>query len=205
MAIGEKEKKQLMYLGIAVPVLAAVAYYMLLFQPDSDRLTNMRSRIDTMQAKIDTAKADLAKGTVEASRARVAAYMRQLTMLRKLVPAANDVPNLIDDISNRAKRRGIAIAKFTPGTVEPGTPFEVHKYSYTVFGHYDEIAAFLSDVASLTRIMVPVDVKVDQAKQTAMKAYADTSGALLEVSFELRTFVKPQSADTGAAAGSTGQ
>src|SRR6185295_4671561 len=98
MAIGEKEKKQLMYLGIAVPVLAAVAYYMLMFQPDSDRLTNMRSRIDTMQAKIDTAKADLAKGTVEASRARVAAYMRQLTMLRRLVPAANDVPNLIDDI-----------------------------------------------------------------------------------------------------------
>jgi len=83
----------------------------------------------------------------------------------------------------------------------------VHKYEYTVFGHYDEVAAFLSDVASLTRIMVPVDVKVDQAKQPAMKAFADTSGALLEVSFELRTFVKPQAAGDSAtaSAGTSGQ
>jgi Tfp pilus assembly protein PilO len=204
MALGEKAKKQVMYLVTALPVLAAVAYYMLMFQPDSDRLGAMRSAIDTMNIKIESAKADLAKGTVEGARARVNAYLNQLTLLRKLVPAANDVPNLIDDISNRAKRRGVQIAKFTPGAVDQVPPFEVHKYAYTVFGHYDEVAGFLSDVASLQRIMVPYDLKIDQAKQVAMKAYADTSGGLLEVSFELRTFVKV-GADSGSASGTSGQ
>lgn len=203
MALGEKEKKQLMYLITALPVLLCVAYYMLMFQGDSERLTNMRGRIDTMQAKVDAAKADLAKGTVEGARARVAAYMTQLTLLRKLVPSANDVPNLIDDISNRAKRRGVSIAKFSPLTTESVPPFEVHKYSYTVFGHYDEVAAFLTDVASLPRIMVAYDVKVEQAKQAAIKSFADTSGALLEVSFELKTFVKVQ--PDSVVAGGTGQ
>lgn len=204
MALGEKERKQLMYLATAVPVLAAVAYYLLMWQPDAERLSTMRARIDTMNAKIEGAKADLAKGTVESARQKVAAYQAQLGLLRTLVPAANDVPNLIDDISNRAKRRGVDIASFTPGTVEQSPPFEVHRYAYTVFGHYDEIAGFLSDVSSLPRIMVPYDLKIDQAKPAAMKAYADTTGALLEVSFELRTFVKPQSATDSTATGSSG-
>jgi type IV pilus assembly protein PilO len=200
MALGEKEKKQLLILAIILAVAGGGAYYMLWWQPGSDELTAMHASIDSMQVKVDSAKADLARGTVESLRQRVDAYQGQLGLLRRLVPSGNDVPNLIDDVSNRAKRRGVGIAKFTPGTADPNPPFQVFKYAYSVFGHYDEISGFLSDVASLPRIMVPYDIKIDAAKQAAMRAYGDTTGALLEMSFSIKTFVKPQAADSAAGA-----
>ncbi|MBI3082688.1 MAG: type 4a pilus biogenesis protein PilO, partial [Gemmatimonadetes bacterium] len=66
----------------------------------------------------------------------------------------------------------------------------------SVIGHYDEIGEFLADVASLRRIMVPLEVAVTRASQTAANTYRDTTGALAQATFQLRTFVKPGAADT---------
>jgi Tfp pilus assembly protein PilO len=71
-----------------------------------------------------------------------------------------------------------------------------------VLGHFDEIGEFLSDVASLSRIMVPYDVNVAPADPSLAQTFQDTTGALLNVSFRLRTFVKPVTpADTAARGG----
>jgi Tfp pilus assembly protein PilO len=59
-----------------------------------------------------------------------------------------------------------------------------------VLGRYDQIGEFLSDVASLQRIIVPQTVQVSAANMTAAKALGDTSGSLLEAKFQIRTYVK---------------
>jgi Tfp pilus assembly protein PilO len=71
----------------------------------------------------------------------------------------------------------------------------------SVIGHYDAIGAFLADVSSLQRIIVPYDLSVAAANSNAAKALNDTSGALLEAKFQVRTFVKSASAE-GEASGS---
>jgi type IV pilus assembly protein PilO len=78
-----------------------------------------------------------------------------------------------------------------PLPVEAGpAPFDTYKYNMSVIGHYDQIGQFLADVASLQRIIVPYDVKLDQASLAAGKALGDTTGALLEAKFQVRTYVK---------------
>jgi Tfp pilus assembly protein PilO len=57
-------------------------------------------------------------------------------------------------------------------------------------GHYDQIGEFMSDVASLQRIIVPQDVQIAVANSQSSKALGDSSGALLEARFQIRTFVK---------------
>jgi len=122
--------------------------------------------------------------------------------MRRLVPAAAEVPNLIDDVSSRAKRRGVNVAQFTPLGTDPGKPFETAKYRWSVIGHYDQIGEFLADVGSLPRIMVPYDVTIAAATGVASRVFADSSGALLEVTFQLRAFVKPAgSADSTTSEG----
>src|SRR5262245_29646396 len=116
--------------------------------------------------------------------------------MRRLVPEGSEVPNLIDDVSSRAKLRGVAIGQLTPLAVEQGSPFQTHRYRFAVLGHYDQIGEFLSDVASLPRIMVPHDVTIQPASQTSQKAFSDTTGALLEANFQLRTFVKAAQKDS---------
>jgi len=123
-------------------------------------------------------------------------FEASLRLMRTLVPTGAEVPSLIDDVTARARRRGVEIAELTPVSPEPGTPFETHRYRFSVIGHYDEIGEFLADVASLRRIMVPFELSVTRASQAAATTYGDTTGALAQAAFQLRTFVKPAAADT---------
>jgi len=171
-------------------------------QARKDQITAMRDTIQRLDAATDSAKKELAKGTVEDLRKRLDTYRGSLALLRRLVPERNEVPNLLDDISTRSKIRGVTLSQVVPLPVEPGpAPFDTYKYNMSVIGHYDAIGQFLADVSSLQRIIVPYDLSVTAAQQTAAKALNDTSGSLLEAKFQVRTFVKSASAE-GEASGS---
>src|SRR6476659_2421796 len=171
-------------------------------QARKDQITAMRDTIQRLDAATDSAKKELAKGTVEDLRKRLDTYRGSLALLRRLVPERNEVPNLLDDISTRSKIRGVTLSQVVPLPVEPGpAPFDTYKYNMSVIGHYDAIGAFLADVSSLQRIIVPYDLSVSAANQNAAKAMNDTSGSLLEAKFQVRTFVKSASAE-GEASGS---
>jgi type IV pilus assembly protein PilO len=196
-----KQRQLLLGVLIVVALLGAVAFWMYWRAPKEVELAGMHRQIDSLQARVDSAKKDLASGTVEALRQRVRDFEGSLRLMRTLVPTGAEVPSLLDDVSARAKRRQIEIAEVTPLPAEPGSPFDTHRYRIAVIGHYDELGEFLGDIASLRRIMVPYDVSIIRASQTAVNTYADSSGGLLETRFQLRTFVKPASAAADTAGG----
>ena len=171
-------------------------------QARKSQIVAIKDTIGRLDAATDSAKKELAKGTVEDLRKRLDTYRGSLALLRRLVPERNEVPNLLDDISTRSKIRGVTLSQVVPLPVEPGpAPFDTYKYNMSVIGHYDAIGAFLADVSSLQRIIVPYDLSVSAANQNAAKALNDTSGSLLEAKFQVRTFVKSASAE-GEASGS---
>ena len=156
-----------------------------------ERVAAMRDTIAQLSAATDSAKKELARGTVEDLRKRLETYRGSLSLLRRLVPERNEVPNLLDDISSRGKIRGVTLSQVVPLPVEAGpVPFNTYKYNMSVIGHYDQIGEFLADVASLQRIIVPYDLMVSAANTNAAKALGDTSGSLLEAKFQIRTYVK---------------
>jgi type IV pilus assembly protein PilO len=167
-----------------------------------ERVVAMRDTIAQLQASTDSAKRELARGTVEDLRKRLDTYRGSLALLRRLVPERNEVPNLLDDISSRGRIRGVMLSQVVPMPVQSGpVPFDTYKYNMSVIGRYDQIGQFLADVASLQRIIVPYDLTLDQANTAAAKALGDTTGALLEAKFQVRTFVK-SSTPEGQASGS---
>ena len=167
-----------------------------------ERVVAVRDTIAKLDAATDSAKRELARGTVEDLRHRLETYRGSLALLRRLVPERNEVPNLLDDISSRGKIRGVTLSQVVPMPVEVGpAPFNTYKYNMSVIGRYDQIGQFLADVASLQRIIVPYDLTLDQANTTAAKALGDTTGALLEAKFQVRTFVKSPTPE-GQASGS---
>jgi type IV pilus assembly protein PilO len=165
------------------------------------RVEAVQDTIARLDAATDSAKKELARGTVEDLRKRLDTYRGSLALLRRLVPERNEVPNLLDDISTRSKIRGVTLSQVVPLPVEPGpVPFDTYKYNMSVIGHYDQIGAFLADVSSLQRIIVPYALSVAPAAAGAAKALNDTSGSLLEAKFQVRTYVKTSSAE-GEASG----
>ena len=156
-----------------------------------DRIVAMRDTIAKFEAATDSAKKELARGTVADVRKRLETYRSSLVMLRRLVPERNEVPNLLDDISTRSKIRGVTLSQVVPQPVEPGpAPFNTYRYNMSVIGRYDQIGQFLADVASLQRIIVPYDLTVSAANSSTAKVLGDSTNALLEAKFEIRTFVK---------------
>ncbi len=162
----------------------------------------IQDTVKNLEAQTDSAKRELARGTVEDLRHKLESYRASLSLLRRLVPERNEVPNLLDDISTRAKIRGVNLAEVSPLPEERGpAPFTTYKYNMRVMGHYDQIGEFLGDIASLQRIIVPVDLTIAPANPASAKALGDSSGAMLEARFQIRTYVKSASAAEGEASG----
>jgi Tfp pilus assembly protein PilO len=162
-------------------------------QAEMARADSMHDSLGVLQAKIDTARRDIAKESVEDVKKRVANYRASLVLLRSLVPEQREVTNLLDDVTARSRARGVRMTGFQPTAPVPGpAPFDTYAYSFTVVGHYHQVAEFLTDIASLRRIMVPGDVKIVAANQAQARAFGDTT-AMLEAHFTVRTYVKQQS------------
>lgn len=179
------------FLLITVLALAGIyGVFNYLHQPVRAEITSIQGELREIDSVVQVAKAELAKGSKDVVERQNATYRGTLAVMRQLVPEKNEVPSLIDDISNRSKIRGITIGRMQPLTVENGHPFDTYRYRLEVYGRYDQVGEFLSDIASLARIIVPEEVVLRPAPQQTQMFLADTSGALLEATFSIRTFVK---------------
>ena len=184
------QRSQVMMLLTLVAAGAGWGFWKYYYQPATQRVAETKIEIDTLQTVVDRAKRDLAQGTVEDLRRKVESYRGMLGLMRRLVPEQNEVPALIDDISTKAKVRGVTIGKIDPLPVEIGSPFDTYRYRLELLGHYDQLGEYLSDVASLPRIVVPQEIALKPASAAAQRLLADTVGALLEADLAIRTFVK---------------
>jgi len=192
MALGlpTDQRGQIMLLLVVAALAGGYFFWTKKHTPDIARITDANQESDSLERIVAAAKADLASGSIEDLRRRVEEYQGSLELMRRLVPERNEVPTLIDDISTKAKVRGITIGKIQPLLPEPGSPFDTYRYRLEVYGHYDQIGEYLADVASLPRIIVPQDVTLSAASPAAQKLLGDTAGALLLAEFSIRTFVK---------------
>ncbi|MGH7612794.1 MAG: type 4a pilus biogenesis protein PilO [Gemmatimonadales bacterium] len=216
------QRSQIMLLIIVASLAGGYFAWDKVQSPRRAEVVSTARLIDSLNTIITKAKADLASGSVESMRRAVERYRAALGLMRRLVPEQNEVPTLLDNISNRAKFRGVQLGSFQPLSPEPGPPlvlthrdpvdsakatqppqpaFDIYRYRFQVYGHYDQVGEFLADVASLSRIMVPQDLVLRPASQQTQKLVGDTLGALLEASFDLRTYVKRLPASPAAAGG----
>ncbi len=198
MAMTSKERQQVLILVIILLVAGAAGFWIYWRGPKVEQQQALRTEVDSLRAQVDSARADLDRGTVQSIRQQTADFESMLVRMRDLVPTNNEVAQILDDISSRARRGGVNIAEFDPLTVEVGETFDVHRSRWTVYGYYNEIGVLMSDIAQLSRIMVPYDLQLTIAQENNARAYGDTTGALVRARFMLRTFVKPQTSAQGA-------
>jgi type IV pilus assembly protein PilO len=184
------QRGQIMALLVLFALAGGYFFWTKKHTPDVAAITLKNHLADSLEQVIAGAKRDIASGSLEDLRRKIEDYQGSLELMRRLVPEKNEVPTLIDDISTKAKVRGITLGKIQPLSPEPGSPFDTYRYRLEVYGHYDQIGEYLADVASLPRIIVPQDVILNPATPAVQKLLGDTAGALLLAEFSIRTFVK---------------
>jgi len=188
------QRGQIMALLVLVALAGGYFFWTKVHQPQSEKIAVANQEADSLERIVAAAKEDLARGSTADLQRRVENFQGSLELMKRLVPDKNEVPTLIDDISTKAKVRGVTLGKIQPMTPEPGSPFDTYRYRLEVYGHYDQLGEYIADIASLPRIVVPQEVTLSAASPAAQKLLADTAGSLLLAEFAIRTFVKSAAA-----------
>ena len=173
-----------------IAILGAFAYYMYVYQPAAEELTAKGERVEALEKANDRVKRELARGSAEQLRQQAAMYAQNLEVMRQLVPTGNEVPALLEQVSTAARRAGLDLSTVEPQPVIVGEQFDTYRYRLSVFGDYHQVAEFLTNVGSLTRIVAPQNVSlVATLDPAALKTRRRADQQVLDTDFEIQTYV----------------
>lgn len=177
----------------AVVVLAAVYFgYTKLYAPKRAEVVAMEMRLENLQIQNRTARALTDAGARAEVEGRLDAYRTQLTTVEGLIPSSEELPDLLDAISAEAQRTGVELALIQPVGANAEQFYTRRSYELAVLGSYHAIGAFLTEIASLQRIVTPTTLDLSVEREA-------TAGEnpRLQARFEIETYVLP----VGMAAG----
>lgn len=193
MPKGQREQALLLVCLLAFASIGL--YWYLVYSPRSIQLDKKQTQVDALLQQNQRAKAELAKGNLSELQRELAQYQQNLALIRTLVPAGNEVPALLEQVSTAARRVGLDLASVNPQPVQTGSDYDTYRYGMAVVGGYHDLAKFFTNVGSLTRIVLPVNVTLQlSGNANAKKENAKAGQAVIEAHFQLQTFVTHGSA-----------
>ena len=186
MALIPQEPKQQRAL---VAILAAVGLFYLFWEfwraPNQELLLVEQERLERLESQNGAARVRaLQKERLEQ---QAAVYERYVRRLEQLVPAEEEVPALLRDIQTEARRLNVDVDLVEPLPDQPGPFYTLQGYTMRVFGEYHDVGRFLTAIASLPRIITPVEVAIEPFENTELLNY----DAGIIVDFEIETYVLP--------------
>lgn len=173
---------------VLVTLLAAALvglFWYFVYDPKSADLDKLAMHVDSLDQMNQKAKAEMAKGTVEQVREEARASRDNLDLMRTLVPAANEVPMLIDQVSTAARRARLDIGTLEPEPVIEGDLFDTYRYRLRLTGGYNDVAEMLTNIGSLNRIVTALNLQLSAAPGVA----SPPGKQLLAATFEIQTYV----------------
>jgi type IV pilus assembly protein PilO len=193
MAIGANlTKRDQILIAISVLTFAvAGAYGYFLYLPKKDDLAAIQEHVDALDKRNGQARAAIANGSLQKLRMEAEQYADELVVLRQVVPTTNEVPALLENVSTAARRVGLDLSTVEPMPVLVGEQFDTYRYKLSVTGGYHAIAAFLTNVGSLNRIIAPVALTLKPlSPQDQKKIRIQKKGeSLLDSDFQIQTYI----------------
>lgn len=171
--------------GLAILVLI-IPFNMYFLAPRQEENDVVRDRLESLDIQNRQAAVIVARGGNELEE-RMALYQRHVARLEELIPAQEEVAVLLDDIQARARARDVEVQALDPEPTEPAGPYDRTGYLMSVVGEYHDVARFLTDIASLSRIVTPV--QVDLSVYSAPQSLDMESP--IQANFRIETYVLP--------------
>jgi type IV pilus assembly protein PilO len=183
-----RQRDQILLIVIVLSLGAIAGYFMYMYGDKAQQITTLETHVDALETTNTKIKADIKSGAFERARKEAQRFERDLVLLNRLVPSTNEVPALLDQVSTAARRAGLELQDVAPAGPQPGEEFDTYKYKLGVTGGYHEIAQFLTNIASLDRIVAPMNLSLLVTNGRGEKK-AKAGESLLDAHFEIQTYV----------------
>jgi type IV pilus assembly protein PilO len=181
----QSQRDQILTLIAVVAFGLVGAYWYFLYTPQGVKVAALSAHVDSLDTANQQAKAQLAKGSVKQIVAEAAAYKENLDLMRTLVPASNEVPALLEQVSTAARRVKLDLNGVEPEPLIEGDMFNTYRYKVKISGSYHDIGEVLTNIASLNRIVAPINLQLvipgAQPKGSTRQ--------VLNAAFEIQTYV----------------
>lgn len=185
----DPQTRQKVMLGALLVALLGYAGYTYVYEPKSAEVAQLETRLNTLQEQNRTARVLTERqGRGEVER-QLAVYRDQLVRVEGLIPSSEELPDLLDAISAEAQRTGVELALIQPVGAAADSFYTRRTYDLAVLGSYHQVGRFLTEIASLPRIVTPTNLNV------TVRAPAQGGGEpRLEAKFSIETYVLPTTA-----------
>jgi type IV pilus assembly protein PilO len=178
--------RNLVVLGVLAVGLAG-GYWYQFWSPKNLELDEVDVHVQALKDMNQRAKAELAQGKTSELRAETEQFERDLNVMRELVPTANEVPVLLEQVSTAARRVGLDISDVQPLPQLSGDQYDAYKYRMSVRGDFHQIGVFLTNVGTLQRIVAPINVSLNPSPQQPRNHAPRTQP--IDARFEIQTYV----------------
>ena len=174
--------------GGLVFLLLIIPYNMYLLGPRQEANAELQQQVEQLETVNRRASVLAAQGGGDLQE-RLALYEAHVAQLEELIPGREEVPALIDDISTRARLMNVDLRDLQPQPREPGEHYDRTSYNMAAVGEYHNVARFLTEIASLSRIVTPTQVEVGLFGQP--QQYRDLQSPVQAI-FRIETYVLPE-------------
>lgn len=183
------DPKQKNALFVAIGLLLLIyPFHSFWYSGQREQVTNMQTRLESLEDQNRRAQVLAARGGGDLEE-RMALYERHVQKLEELIPEAEEVAGLVDDISQRARTSRVDLNRILPEPPEEGAFYTRRSYSMVVIGEYHAVARFLTDIANLPRIVTPVDVDVSLFPNPSLFPEYESP---VSANFRIETYVVPE-------------
>lgn len=169
---------------VAVFVLIVLGGYYYMWSDQLDEID--ASRVTEVQLKDEFIKKKAQAINLEVYKQQLDEIQRTFGALLKQLPNKADMESLLKDINQAGVGRGLKFVLFKPGVEIKTAEFGQLPISVELNGTYHDLAAFVSDVSQLPRIVTIGGVQLTTGKDGALnfKAAVNTYRALDEAEIQ---------------------
>lgn len=183
----DAKQRNAMLVGVGF-LLALYPFNSFWYSGQQEELAASQERLESLETGNRRASVTAARGGGELEEL-MALYERHVAKLEELIPAGEDLAALIDDVSERARRADVAVNLISPEPAEAGAFYSRKSYQMAVIGEYHAVGRFLTDIASLSRIVTPVEVDLQPFPQPDL--YPELESPIV-ATFRIETYVLPE-------------
>lgn len=190
----DPEQQKRLLIGL-VPLFLAFGYYQFMHGKRVEENDALQTRFEELDRRNKLMRPQALTGGAELQQ-KMALYEQHMKRLEELIPQSEEVPQLLNSMSERAQDAMVDLALLRPEVENPGQFYIETSYQIEVHGNYHEIGRYLAMIASLPRIITPIELKLAPKPADTLR----DGTPRLEAGFRIVTYVAPPAPATPVAA-----
>ncbi|NNM05836.1 MAG: type 4a pilus biogenesis protein PilO [Gemmatimonadetes bacterium] len=158
MALIPSEPKQRGALLIGILAVGLLyLFWSYWYTPKQLEVADLEAQFGQLEFNNQRAQIISARGGTELQE-KLALYERHVGQLERLIPQQEEFVALLNDITAESRRQGVMLTSLSPEAEEVGAFYTKESYEIQVVGDFHDLGRFLGTIASLPRIVTPMDL-----------------------------------------------